>query len=88
MGYGSAIDIWSIGVMAYECLVGVLPFKSMQVPGRPMQEYMRDMCCRALWFPGWVSTPARNFVALCLTLNATKRPTVEQLMEHPWLAAR
>ena len=34
----------------------------------------------------YVSEDAKNFVRAGLTKNPNMRPTIEQMLEHPWLA--
>lgn len=36
--------------------------------------------------PGQMSELGIDFIELCLTLDATRRPTANDLLQHPWLA--
>lgn len=84
--YSYAADIWALGCVAYEVMVGHPPFG-----GRPGVE-MRDVAMQILsgdsqsvfWPPG-MSNEACHFVATCLQLRQGDRPTAEQLLLHPFV---
>lgn len=38
-----------------------------------------------LAFPRKVSDEAKDFITSCLSLEASARPTMQELMRHPWL---
>eukprot|EP00198_Chlamydomonas_reinhardtii_P008723 XP_001698060.1 predicted protein [Chlamydomonas reinhardtii] len=79
MAYGAAVDVWSVGALAYELLVGFTPF-----PGGPPATRKGDPT-KSLVFPSSVSNDARNFVLSCLEQAPGDRPTVQQLLRHRWL---
>jgi serine/threonine protein kinase len=60
--YGSSVDLWTVGVLAYEALVGRTPFAVPQGVSEV------DMDCghldpAHLHFPDYVSPLAQNFIA-------------------------
>eukprot|EP00198_Chlamydomonas_reinhardtii_P008722 XP_001698059.1 predicted protein [Chlamydomonas reinhardtii] len=81
MAYGAAVDVWSVGALAYELLVGFTPF-----PGGPPATRKGDPT-KSLVFPSSFSNDARNFVLSCLEQAPGDRPTVQQLLRHPWVAS-
>jgi len=86
-GHGKPVDIWAMGVIAYFLLCGYTPFDRDS-----QQQEMEAICAGdykfepAQYWEG-VSEAARNFVRSCLTIDQGKRPTAEEALAHPWLAA-
>ncbi|EFJ52918.1 hypothetical protein VOLCADRAFT_86394 [Volvox carteri f. nagariensis] len=79
LSYTPAIDIWSVGVLAYEMLVGFPPFVSNS------QTDPEVATRKSLRFPASVSGAAKDFIMTTLNENPQDRPTAPQLMKHPWL---
>ncbi|KAG2428429.1 hypothetical protein HXX76_011549 [Chlamydomonas incerta] len=79
MAYTPAVDVWSLGALMYELLVGFTPF-----PGGPPARTGADPAAQ-LRFPSSVSEPARSFVRSCLQLHPGDRPTVQELLQHEWV---
>ncbi|KAJ3020421.1 hypothetical protein HKX48_000829 [Thoreauomyces humboldtii] len=89
--YGKPVDLWSCGVAAFQTLFGTLPFKPVPASGMfatkkigPKQQL--EAIRRGLDFPAGipVSEEAKDFVRCLLQMDPTKRPSVQQAMEHPW----
>lgn len=84
--YGTAVDIWSCGVILYMMLSGgIMPF-----PGESASEIVRCAKKGALDFS---STPlsassddAKSIVRALLNVDEKERFTARQALEHPWLA--
>ncbi|OQR82909.1 calcium/calmodulin-dependent protein kinase [Achlya hypogyna] len=82
--YGSAVDIWSIGVITYVLLAGYTPFHD------PNQNILFDNICNGRFYfyePDWneVSQEAKDFVSRALELDPKKRPSAKELLKDPWL---
>jgi calcium/calmodulin-dependent protein kinase I len=86
IGHGKPVDIWAMGVITYFLLSGYTPFDRDNA-----QEEMQAICAGDYKFDPeyWhtVSDTAKDFVRTCLTMDAAKRPTAKQLLEHSWLAS-
>jgi serine/threonine protein kinase len=83
-GYGPEVDLWSIGVITYILLCGFPPFYGEKVP-----DIFDKILAAQYDYPseywGHISTEATNFIDSLLQLNAAKRLTAKQALEHPWL---
>ena len=82
--YGAAVDMWSLGVIAYILVTGAMPrdlWKSALKYGRVTEDDFGFDCYE--W--DTVSTKARDFVRACLTYNPAKRLSAKDALEHPWM---
>ncbi|EFJ49005.1 hypothetical protein VOLCADRAFT_90411 [Volvox carteri f. nagariensis] len=79
LAYGTACDIWGLGVLTYELLVGFTP---LNAPALPPPPYDGGSSCSgggetaamqtqpALIFPSCMSRASRDFVARALAVGA------------------
>ncbi|KAG2453971.1 hypothetical protein HYH02_001017 [Chlamydomonas schloesseri] len=81
LAYTPAVDVWSLGVLMYQLLVGFTPFPAGSPPVRAAGTEPADGLC----FPSSISEPARAFLRACLRLHPGDRPTVRQLLQHDWV---
>ncbi|XP_066519187.1 serine/threonine-protein kinase H1 [Hoplias malabaricus] len=82
--YGSAVDMWALGVISYILLSGSMPFDQHSRP-RLFKAILRG----SYSFHGqpWssVSNQAKDFIERLLSQNPEQRMTAEQALKHPWL---
>lgn len=80
-------DIWSIGVLAYVILSGFSPFGADD----KQQTYLNISKC-SLSFEaehfGDVSSAAIDFIKSTLVIDPRKRPTIHELLDHPWISLK
>jgi len=75
-------DIWSVGVLAYEFLVGIPPFETPSYNAT----YDRIMNCD-FKFPNHVTEGARDLITNILRKEPKNRLTLAEIAEHPWIIA-
>uniref|UniRef100_A0A383VFT4 Protein kinase domain-containing protein n=1 Tax=Tetradesmus obliquus TaxID=3088 RepID=A0A383VFT4_TETOB len=81
--YDNKVDVWALGVLVYEALMGVTPFGHPDPETASLQAQFRQP---APLRPG-VSGGCADFVARVLTKQAGLRPSAALLLGHPWVQA-
>jgi len=83
-GYDKAVDLWSIGVIAYILLCGYPPFYSSDLAELFEQIMEADYeFFDEYW--GKVSNDAKDFISKLLVVDPKKRMTSQAALVHPWL---
>ncbi|KAI1340560.1 kinase-like protein [Xylariaceae sp. FL0016] len=77
--YNEKVDLWSLGVLTYEFLVGEAPFEDTPVMTH------RRIARADMTIPSFVSSEARDLIKRLLVLDPEKRIPLEQVQTHPWI---
>jgi len=80
-----SVDIWSIGILAYQLISGAHPFDN----GKCQQNILNRIISGKYDFSGavWDKVPkeCKNFIKRCLVVDPKKRATAQDLLKHPWI---
>ncbi|KAJ6007376.1 kinase-like protein [Penicillium herquei] len=77
--YDEKVDLWSLGVLMYEFLVGRAPFED--TPAITQRRIARaDMT-----IPSFVSLEAQDLIKKLLVLDSARRISLDKLQQHPWI---
>jgi len=74
------VDLWSLGVLTYEFLVGKPPFEA-----ESNNETYRRITKVDLRFPAHVSTEAKDLISRLLRKEPNDRLTLDEVVKHPWI---
>ncbi|KUI59352.1 Serine/threonine-protein kinase ark1 [Cytospora mali] len=77
--YDEKVDLWSLGVLTYEFLVGEAPFEDTPVMTQ------RRIARADMTIPSFVSPEARDLIKKLLVLDPDKRLPLEDVHQHPWI---
>jgi serine/threonine protein kinase len=83
--YGQKIDIWSLGVITYILLTGSQPFDADEDSEIARQIIKENPDYSSSTF-GSVSKDGLDFVKACLTKDQAKRPSIQEMLDHAWMA--
>jgi len=86
--YGPQVDLWSVGVVLFQLLVGRLPFNApsnselfRQIERSP--DHLRRLFAMSEW--RGVSDPAKDLVMKLLNPDPTKRLNADEALSHEWI---
>ncbi|KAF6234643.1 hypothetical protein HO173_007269 [Letharia columbiana] len=77
--YNEKVDLWSLGVLTYEFLVGEAPFEDTPVMTQ------RRIARGEMTVPKFVSPEARDLIERLLVLDPEKRIPLVEVQKHPWI---
>lgn len=81
-GHSYEVDIWSLGVIIYTLIIGKPPYETPDV-----KTTYRKIRMNSYSFPEHVpiSDSARNLITKILNLDPTKRPKLDDIINHDFL---
>lgn len=78
--HNEKVDLWSLGVLCYEFLVGKPPFETAS-----NSETYRKITRVDYKFPPYVSEGARDLISKLLVHNPSKRLSMDGICNHSWV---
>jgi len=84
---GFRADVFSCGVVAFALLFGVFPFDNLRVNGRHSNDPSKPLPALRVRFPTDVNVSkiAKELVLAMLEDDSTRRITVQEILDHPWM---
>jgi len=82
VGHSYEVDVWSLGVIIYTMLVGKPPFETPDV-----KTTYKKIRMNSYSFPEHVplSDAAKSLITKILNLDPSRRPSLDEIMEHPFI---
>ena len=77
--YNEKVDLWSLGVLTYEFLVGEAPFEDTLVMTQ------RRIARGEMKVPSFVSVEAKDLIQRLLVLDPDRRIPLDEVQKHPWI---
>jgi len=79
--HSDKVDLWALGVLAYEFLCGVPPFEELSSSKATYRRIARV----AFTIPPDVSTEAADLIRRLLQYDPEKRLALRHVLRHPWI---
>ena len=83
-GHDFSLDFYSLGVLLFELIVGLPPFKATS-----RQELMKSIVLKEISFPAFIPPKLKDLIQRLCKKDRTQRLGAErgvpEIFEHPWL---
>lgn len=79
-GYSHSADLWSLGCIIFEMLMGETPFVATSI-----LELVRFIQVNKIIYPSFISKSCRNFLQRLLVYNPQDRMTWQKILEHDFV---
>lgn len=81
--YGYKADIWALGIILFEMAFGYRPLQRLGGNGTKLAFLGR--LNRDIPIPDHPDKNLRDIIRWCLRSNPHQRPTIEEILNHPYL---
>lgn len=84
LGHTEKLDIWAIGIILYELLVGTTPFVPQKTSGNSDFALNSNILEAKVKYPSDYPAIARDLTQKLLKINPNERMSIKQIKRHPW----
>ncbi|KAK0622023.1 kinase-like domain-containing protein, partial [Bombardia bombarda] len=86
--YGSEVDIWAFGSMAYEVATGLPPNATTILPDMDLTQFGAQLRESSPRLEGdEYSARLKDLIAFCMVPDASQRPRIEEIQKHPYICS-
>ena len=78
--YDFRVDVWALGILMYECLVGSPPFEA-----QGHHETYKKISKVDIKWPSHISSDAKDLISKLLVKDPSQRMALDQVANHPWI---
>lgn len=82
--YSKSVDMWALGCVLYTLLCGFPPFYDESIQVLTEKVARGQYTFLSPWWDG-ISKSAQDLVSHLLTVDPSKRYTIRQFLDHPWI---
>merc|ERR1711862_941226 len=82
-GYDQRVDIWALGILLYEMIVGYSPFSAALTGVETKRRIAKMDFGYGVWCN--VPTPVQPLIKHLLCKDPNERPLLLEVLAHPWL---
>lgn len=79
-----SVDLWCLGVLAFELLAGKAPF--YHISRKETMKRIMNVESNAITYPETMSENAKSFIENLIKRKPEERMTAEHVLKHPFLA--
>ncbi|XP_053545433.1 serine/threonine-protein kinase pim-1-like [Bombina bombina] len=73
--HGRSAAVWTLGILLYDMLCGNVPFANQE-----------EIVKGKIKYPIGISKGCQDMIRWCLSKKPADRPTLEQILSHPWVS--
>jgi serine/threonine protein kinase len=83
-GWNNKADVWSLGCVLIEMLTGKVPWSDISTTFEEVLKIVKKSAYPS--FPSGLSKDCEDFLRCCLSVNISKRSSLQNLLHHSFLA--